>query len=174
MKRERYKVLLNLLKEEAKLLNTKISIRYHEKDCDDSNDSVYGFFQPAKNYICILVYGKQKYSYILATLAHEIRHAQHMKLGIYKDYYSFKYYSQKYKNDIKKNPWNVKLPNLLLGVRAENDCHRFAVNWLNSYGEDTSVSYLQYLFESYTIEGLHFFSIFQYIHNERERQPQIP
>lgn len=73
--------------------------------------------------------GPSSLSTILFVLAHEIRHMQHIRDGLYAEYYE---------TPPTKEKKSVRLVQarrgqlLLVGLAAERDCDQFARNWLKS------------------------------------------
>lgn len=101
-----------------------------------------------KRKIVVSCYGRQARRNLLFVLAHEVRHALHVRDGIFADYYrpysedaaavAFAYSL----NDKRGLPKNFKLPNLSVAIRAERDCDKWAAKFLRERG--ISASYLKY------------------------------
>ena len=124
----KFKSLLVELKKEAKRLGVSIVIR-REKIKYPDHFGVSGHYCSRLKKISIKILGNQSRAYILAVIAHELRHAIHDNLGIYKDFYHNSDLSSKeYVMQIRSR--EKDLPSLAIALRAENDCNRFAVNWL--------------------------------------------
>lgn len=93
---------------------------------------VSGTYSSARNRINVIVRGKSSYLAILATLAHEVRHAQHHHLGLFPEYYDPNLESKEYRQLVRNG--QVVPPTLEIGQAAEDDCNLFAVNWLAEKG----------------------------------------
>lgn len=166
---KKYKNLLNSLRDEAKNTNTKVIIRYREPSADEEH-SVNGGFNFNDNVIKISVYGRQPRIYILAVLAHEVRHAQHLANGQYSDYYNYdRFFNSKFFKELKTNPFSVKLPNLRTGLNAEKNCNDFSIQWLLQHGIDVlDYPFIYFLTEPYKLEGLANFDFYDLIKKQRK------
>jgi hypothetical protein len=155
MNPQRYNYLLNSLRNEAKKTNTRVLVRYLDY-CADADHGVLGGFDFNNNLIRIKVYGNQDRVYILAILAHEIRHAQHLAQGRYADYYSYdRFFDSSFYTGLKRDPNAVRLPNLQTGLHAENDCNKYSISWLKSVGINAKdYPSISFLMLPYPIEGL--------------------
>jgi hypothetical protein len=169
MNSDKYKELLKALRREAKKTNTKVTIRYREKS-SDADHGVEGSFDFHVNRIKITAYGKNPRIYVLAVLAHEIRHAQHFAENLYPDYYDYdRFYNDSISESLRINPYSIKLPNLRTGQHAENDCNAFAIKWLQSFGfKINDFPSISFLTRPYAIEGLANFDFYDKIKKERK------
>jgi len=82
----------------------------------------------------VFVYGKMSYATILFTLAHEVRHAIHVREGLFKSNYGLNKRLMKLAMRGRKDQW--RWPNLGVAIRAENDCDRWANKFLTDRGEE--------------------------------------
>ena len=94
---------------------------------------VNGGYSAKDKSIILTAYGNQSYSYILAVLAHEVRHAEHDFLGLFKEYYNpamndIKAFAQQVANK------EIKLPSNAIALQAENDCNKFAIKFMKKMG----------------------------------------
>jgi hypothetical protein len=163
--KKRYLGLLNILKEEAQAIGTKVFI-YKKKQ----NDRLpHGRFSASRNKISVFTQESNDYLKTLFIFAHELRHAQHLKFGLFKDYYDFrKYDTKRMQYLLEHNPMKVPLPDLRCGLRAEEDCYRFARNWLDYFGADVSLSIKNvFLYEPYPKEHLASYPLYELIKEKR-------
>lgn len=110
---------------------------------------VSGTYSASKKRINLVVRGNSSYLAILATLAHEIRHAQHHIKGLFKEYYNPDLESKTYRLKIQSG--EITPPSLDIGQKAEDDCNLYAVKWLKKNGHPLNknkVTYKSY-FEPY-------------------------
>lgn len=72
---------------------------------------------------------------ILFVMAHEVRHLQHYKSGIFKDYYREEHETSL---DLFSETGNLPIgyvpPMPWVGIRAESDCNRWAVSFMKERG----------------------------------------
>ncbi len=97
---------------------------------------VRGFYSGNFKYISVVVYGRPAKRKILGVLAHEVRHAEHDFLGLFKDYYRKDLYLayQACFNPSMVLPKSFKKPNNKIAFLAENDCNKWADKFLISKG----------------------------------------
>ena len=167
MKRVVYLKLLNQLRDEARALGVKVFL--YKRPYNKKNRTS-GRFTANRKTIQVFTYGRQNYLSILSVLAHEVRHAQHVNLGLYKDYYNYREYDNKeFRILLIKNPMKIKLPSLRLGLAAEHNCNDFAMKWLSDHGVDTSLSAETFfLYLKYPVENLSSYSLYNLIKFYRE------
>lgn len=128
MKRSEYLKAMKLLRSSAKKLG--VTIKFYRRPIKyPSHFGVNGGYSGKDKSITLTVYGNQSYSYIIAVLAHEVRHAEHDYLGLFKEYYDpamndIKDFAQKVVNK------TLTLPSNSIALQAENDCNKFAINFM--------------------------------------------
>jgi hypothetical protein len=173
-----YEKLLLILRNNAKTFGTQIRVYKRRKsqrsvmyryDKKKKRSSVTGLYSEQNNRIGIYIYGKQSRIQILGTLAHEVRHAEHVFRGLFKEYYNFKrFYTKKNLKLLSTNPFKVRLPNLRTGLLAEEDCCRFARKWLNKQGIETFTRESAFLYIPYPIENVKGYNYHTFILQRRE------
>lgn len=127
-----YRLLRRELVALAKKYGTKVTIRSYPIKYPDSY-GVSGTHSSLHRRIAIKVVGKQSYLSILATLAHEVRHAEHRHKGMFSNYYQEKYEQPDFIKNLGSKAED-ELPSIAISLRAENDCNRFARRWLHHKG----------------------------------------
>jgi Zn-dependent peptidase ImmA (M78 family) len=97
------------------------------------NFGVSGCYYAIEKKISIINRGKNSYALKLAVLAHELRHAIHDKERLFYEYYDPKFQDKEYQKKIILGE-ETTIPNLKICLEAENDCNRFARDFLQSNG----------------------------------------
>lgn len=115
---------------------------------------VSGSYSSLKKKINIRTHGNCSYLEILATLAHEVRHAQHDFLHLFPLYYNPNLETKLYRQQVKQGL--ITPPSNEIGLEAENDCNLYAVNFLKQEGFplNCQVKWCQSFFEPYPIYNL--------------------
>lgn len=123
-----------------------VSVRISKKPiCRPNLMGVSGTYSSARRKINVTSRGNNSYLSILATLAHEVRHAQHHHLGLYAEYYNPLFEDKNYRSQIKQGL--IAPPSVQVGQEAEDDCNLFARTWLEAEGyplDSTKKTYESY------------------------------
>ena len=131
MRKKQFKILKNKLIERVSGFGVTVRIS-NGKFKRGNSYGVSGLYSSRKKRINVVIRGRCSYLAILATLAHEIRHAEHHSKGLFPDYYDPVMETKEYRTKIKDGL--IIPPPVEEGQKAENDCDLFAVNWLKSEG----------------------------------------
>jgi hypothetical protein len=122
-----YRKHFAVLKGLATVAGADLDVDYFQVKYPDRY-GVYGHYNTEKRRIYVKVYGNQSRKLILATLAHEVRHAQHHHQGLWADYYDSRYHQPDYVEKVLRG--EALPPDPSIGDPAENDCNKFATEWM--------------------------------------------
>lgn len=172
MKRKDYLRLLKILRAEAKRLGVEVKL-YRRPIKYPNYFGVRAGYSGAYKKIIVTAYGNQTYSYIVAVLAHEIRHAQHDNLGLYKEYYQKELYdTEKFAVLVLQN--KKKLPSAKVAMAAEDDCNLFARNFMKSHGFPLKRKTYKDFYEPYPYhDTLAFYAKFIYEEKKKELKNKV-
>jgi hypothetical protein len=130
MNKATYTQLLKEIRRELKVLGVKSSIKRYPIHYPNKF-GVSGKYSTIKKQVYVDVYGNQSRLTILAVLLHELRHAYHVNLNLFPGYYEHQTVNNKdHIQGIRDGKYEI--PSLDEALSAENDCNRFAVEWLKS------------------------------------------
>lgn len=110
---------------------------------------VSGTYSAKTKRINLRIRGNCAYLEILATLAHEVRHAQHHQEGLFPEYYDPQLESKEYLSQIKQGL--IIPPSVEIGLVAENDCNSFAREYLKTQGHplNSQTKWSNFFYEPY-------------------------
>lgn len=93
---------------------------------------VRGYHDMYKKKIVVTLHGRPARRKVLHVLAHELRHALHVKEGLYKNYYNPKVGRciDLLLKGVKIDAKMIVRPSNLVALMAERDCDKFADKWL--------------------------------------------
>lgn len=149
MKRTDYLKNMKVLR--AKALSFGVKVNFYRRPIRYPNKyGVNGGYSAKEKSITLTAYGNQSYSYILAVLAHEVRHAEHDFLGLFKEYYNpamndVKHFATQVANN------KLTMPSQTVALQAENDCNKYAIKFMKKIGAPLKKSTKTYksFFEPY-------------------------
>ena len=97
---------------------------------------IQGRANSARKTITVTTYGRVSRRAFLHILAHELRHAQHATTGLFSDYYrdELDTAAMYVTGEVKRLPFNFKMPCLWNAYFAEVDCDNFGCKWLADRG----------------------------------------
>lgn len=115
---------------------------------------VSGSYSSLKKKINIRTHGNCSYLEILATLAHEVRHAQHDFLNLFPAYYNPDLETKEYRLQVKQGL--ITPPSNEVGLAAENDCNLYAVTFLEQQGFalNNQIKWCKSFFDPYPLFNL--------------------
>lgn len=115
---------------------------------------VSGSYSALKKKINIRTHGNCCYLEILATLAHEVRHAQHDFFNLFPDYYNPHLETKECREHIKQGL--IIPPTNEVGLAAENDCNLYAITFLaqEGFALNEQVKWCKSFFEPYPLFNL--------------------
>lgn len=131
MTKQEYSRLKNKLINMVQPLEVKVKI-YKKPLLRPNLVGVSGSYSCSRKSINVISRGNNSYLAILATLAHEVRHAQHHHQGLFQEYYNPLFEDKHYRQQIRLGL--IAPPSLTVGQMAEDDCNLFARLWLAQEG----------------------------------------
>lgn len=143
--KKRYNQLLKELREIAGFCGFTIQLRKREVIYKRHGENrpnfgeMYGYCDSVKRKLTVVYFGKVGRAKILWVMAHEVRHAIHVNMNMFKDYYDLRH--REASTTLDKDgvlPDGYKPPDLAVAVRAERDCDRWAFKWL----KDNEIDFL--------------------------------
>ena len=132
-------------------------------------DNVSGHYDQLNGEIEVLIGARAPIKGILFVLAHEVRHIIQHHNGLYKDYYRSEHGDCLNEFHAKDTlPKGYIPPNPAVGIRAEYDCHNWAINFLRERG----VSYERPKYHIRDVMG--YPAWIRYMSIRRERSKRAP
>lgn len=169
MTRKQYLRLLKKLRARAKALGCPIEWRRLKGPSE-----IRGGYNVISHKIRIDIRGQVTYLKRLATLAHEIRHAEHKVNRQFKTVYDVRWHGSD--ADIVKlflKTSRKNRPSIKESVAAENDCNHFAIYWLRNQGVNFRPNKANFnFFQPYPVEFTHA-NFVHYLVQEYRRKQQI-
>jgi hypothetical protein len=138
----------------AKQYGFRIVIRRQAEPVINPEDSIYekpsirGYYSVSRKEATVVVpwNAGRRPRHLISIMAHEVRHAMHHALGLYRDYYRAEHkVALTIFNKTRQVPTWYTPPNLGVGMRAELDCDDWARKFLKKHGiRDKKITSVRY------------------------------